>query len=131
MADKWRIVSPLARSLPGGYRFTPARDLMDEIEWAKSRRLTPDTYEARAVGRTPPTTIELFVRLFGDYERTKQRRGLIDFDDILGLTVELLEEDEEAAASVRSRYAWFTVDEYQDTTPLQARLLELWLGERP
>ena len=31
---------------------------------------------------------------------------------------------------MRSRYSWFTVDEYQDTTPLQARLLELWLGER-
>ena len=87
MADKWRIVSPLARALPGGYRFTPAKDLMDEIEWAKSRRLTPQTYEARAVGRTPPTTMDLFVRLFGDYERTKARRGLIDFDDILGLTV--------------------------------------------
>ncbi len=130
MADKWRIVSPLARALPGGYRFTPARDLMDEIEWAKSRRLTPQTYEARAIGRTPPTTMDLFVRLFGDYERTKARRGLIDFDDILGLTVGLLEDDAEAASAVRSRYAWFTVDEYQDTTPLQARLLELWLGER-
>jgi DNA helicase-2/ATP-dependent DNA helicase PcrA len=130
MADKWRIVSPLARALPGGYRFTPARDLMDEIEWAKSRRLTPATYEARAVGRTPPTTMDLFVRLFRDYERAKSRRGLIDFDDILLMACSLLEEDEEAAFAVRSRYSWFTVDEYQDTTPLQARLLELWLGER-
>ena len=130
MADKWRIVSPLARALPGGYRFTPARDLIDEIEWAKSRRLTPSSYPARAAGRTPPTTMELFVRLFGDYERAKSRRGLIDFDDILLHTVELLERDEEAATAVRSRYSWFTVDEYQDTTPLQARLLELWLGDR-
>jgi DNA helicase II / ATP-dependent DNA helicase PcrA len=130
MADKWRLVSPLARALPGGYRFTPARDLIDEIEWAKSRRLTPATYPARAAGRTPPTSMDLFVRLFGDYERAKSRRGLIDFDDILLHTVELLEQDEEAASAVRSRYSWFTVDEYQDTTPLQARLLELWLGER-
>ena len=44
--------------------------------------------------------------------------------------MELLENDEEAAFAVRSRYSWFTVDEYQDTTPLQARLLELWLGDR-
>jgi DNA helicase-2/ATP-dependent DNA helicase PcrA len=130
MADKWRIVAPLARALPGGYRFTPARDLIDEIEWAKSRRLTPVTYPARAAGRTPPATMDLFVRLFGDYERAKSRRGLIDFDDILLHTVGLLEQDEEAASAVRSRYSWFTVDEYQDTTPLQARLLELWLGER-
>ena len=47
------------------------------------------------------------------------------------LTVELLEADEEAAALVRSRKRWFSVDEYQDTNPLQERLLELWLGERP
>ena len=130
LADKWRIVAPLARSLPGGYRFTPTKDLIDEIEWAKSRRISPAAYEQLAVGRTPPTTPDLFVRLFADYERLKQRRGLIDFDDILGLTAELLENDEEAAFAVRSRYSWFTVDEYQDTTPLQARLLELWLGDR-
>ena len=87
MADKWRIVSPLARALPGGYRFTPARDLMDEIEWAASRRLTPQTYEQGAAGRQPPIPMNLFVRLFRDYETAKRRRGLIDFDDILSLTV--------------------------------------------
>ncbi|HZW00397.1 MAG TPA: ATP-dependent DNA helicase UvrD2 [Candidatus Deferrimicrobium sp.] len=130
MADKWRIVSPLARALPGGYRFTPSKDLMDEIEWAKSRRLTPPMYEHGSGDRQPPIPMNLFVRLFRDYERGKGRRGLIDFDDILGLTVDLLEADEQAAQTVRSRYSWFTVDEYQDTTPLQARLLELWLGDR-
>ncbi len=130
VADKWRLVAPLARSLPGGYRFTPARDLIDEIEWAKGRRLTPSTYEEGAGSRPLPIPVDLFVRLFRDYERAKQRRGLIDFDDILLLTVDLLEQDPEAAASVHARYAWFTVDEYQDTTPLQARLLELWLGDR-
>ena len=130
MADKWRIVAPLARALPGGYRFTPSKDLMDEIEWAKSRRLTPQTYEQGCGDRQPPIPMNLFVRLFRDYERSKGRRGLIDFDDILGQTVDLLETDEDAAQAVRARYSWFTVDEYQDTTPLQARLLELWLGER-
>jgi DNA helicase-2/ATP-dependent DNA helicase PcrA len=130
MADKWRIVSPLARALPGGYRFTPSRDLMDEIEWAKSRRLTPRTYEQDSGDRQPPIPMNLFVRLFRDYERGKGRRGLIDFDDILVLTVDLLGADADAAQTVRSRYSWFTVDEYQDTTPLQAQLLELWLGDR-
>src|SRR5450759_2090298 len=35
-----------------------------------------------------------------------------------------------SADSVRERYGWFSVDEYQDTNPLQQRLLELWLGDR-
>ena len=55
--------------------------------------------------------------------------GRIDFDDLLVGTVDLLEGDADAAATVRARKRWFSVDEYQDTSPLQQRLLELWLGE--
>jgi DNA helicase-2/ATP-dependent DNA helicase PcrA len=128
--SKIPFVGRLARALPGGYRFTPAKDLADEIEWAKSRRLAPPTYAAGAAERTPPIPVELFVRLWAAYEREKDRAGRLDFDDMLTRTVGLLEADEEAAATVRARYAWFSVDEYQDTNPLQQRLLELWLGDR-
>ena len=124
------IVGRLARSLPGGYRFTAAKDLADEIEWAKSRRLRPATYAAGAGGRTPPIPIELFVRLWSGYEREKDRTGRLDFDDMLSRTVDLLESDRATAETVRARYGWFNVDEYQDTNPLQQRLLELWLGDR-
>ena len=133
LASKIPIVARLARTLPGGYRFTAAKDLADEIEWAKSRRITPATYTARideAGSRTPPIPVELFARLYADYERAKQRAGRIDFDDMLIGTVELLETDEAARAIVQSRKRWISVDEYQDTNPLQERLLELWLGER-
>jgi DNA helicase-2/ATP-dependent DNA helicase PcrA len=128
--SKIPIVGRLARALPGGYRFTPAKDLADEIEWAKSRRLRPETYAAEAGVRTPPIPVELFVRLWTGYEREKDRAGRLDFDDMLSRTVDLLEDDPVAAETVRARYAWFSVDEYQDTNPLQQRLLELWLGER-
>jgi DNA helicase-2/ATP-dependent DNA helicase PcrA len=133
LASKIPIVGRLARALPGGYRFTAAKDLADEIEWAKSRRITPATY---AIGidaagpRTPPIPVELFARLYHDYERAKERAGRIDFDDMLIGTVELLETDEAARSIVRSRKRWISVDEYQDTNPLQERLLELWLGDR-
>ncbi|HEX9043699.1 MAG TPA: ATP-dependent DNA helicase UvrD2 [Candidatus Limnocylindrales bacterium] len=128
--SKIPIVGRLARALPGGYRFTPAKDLADEIEWAKSRRLTPRTYLVGAGERTPPIPVELFTRLWDDYERAKDRAGKLDFDDMLTRTVELLEADDDAARTVRERYSWFSVDEYQDTNPLQQRLLELWLGPR-
>ena len=133
--SKIPILARIARQLPGHYRFTPAKDLADEIEWAKSRRIAPRTYEreiARAApGREPPVPIDLFVRAFESYERAKARAGRIDFDDLLVETVRLLEDDAEAAATVRARKRWFSVDEYQDTNPLQERLLELWLGDRP
>ena len=82
-------------------------------------------------GREPPIPVDLFVRTYDGYERAKARAGRIDFDDLLVGTVDLLEGDEDAAATVRARKRWFSVDEYQDTSPLQQRLLELWLGESP
>jgi len=133
LASKIPIVGRLARALPGGYRFTTAKDLADEIEWAKSRRITPATYATSLDGagpRVPPIPVELFARLYADYERAKTRAGRIDFDDMLTGTVELLESDDAARAVVQSRKRWISVDEYQDTNPLQERLLELWLGER-
>jgi DNA helicase-2/ATP-dependent DNA helicase PcrA len=130
--SKALLISRIARQLPGHYRFTPSKDLADEIEWAKARRIAPRGYEAEAAaaGREPPIPADLFVRVFGDYERAKTRAGRIDFDDLLVGTVDLLESDADAAATVRARKRWFSVDEYQDTNPLQQRLLELWLGDR-
>jgi DNA helicase II / ATP-dependent DNA helicase PcrA len=129
--SKLPILIRLARGLPGHYRFTPAKDLADEIEWAKSRQLDPRGYGdgATAADREPPIPIDLFIRVFGDYERAKTRAGRIDFDDMLGETIRLLEGDLEATETIRSRKRWFSVDEYQDTSPLQERLLRLWLGD--
>ncbi len=131
--SKLPILGRLSRQLPGHYRFTPAKDLADELEWAKSRRIAPRDYERAAVaaaGREPPVPVDLFVRVYEGYERAKARAGRIDFDDLLIETVSLLESDARAAEIVRARKGWFSVDEYQDTNPLQQRLLELWLGDR-
>ncbi len=129
--SKLPIIGRLARQLPGHYRFTPGKDLADEIEWAKSRRIRPRAYEDAAdeSGREPPIPADLFVRVYDGYERAKTRSGRIDFDDLLLETIALLETDQAAAALVRARKSWFSVDEYQDTSPLQQRLLELWLGD--
>jgi len=125
--SKLRIIGPLARQLPGGYKFTQAKDLADEIEWAKVRRMRPETYEPE---REPPVPKDVFTKLWRSYEQTKARSNRIDFEDMLTLAVELYETDAEAIGLVRQRYAWFSVDEYQDTNRLQEDLLRLWLGDR-
>jgi DNA helicase II / ATP-dependent DNA helicase PcrA len=127
LESKLRIIAPMARSLPGGYRFTPAKDLADEIERAKVRRQTPDTY---APDRDPPVPPDVFTKLWRSYEGAKARRNVIDFEDMLGLAIELYEADAGARALVHRRYSWFSVDEYQDTNRLQEDLLRLWLGDR-
>ncbi|MDA8203946.1 MAG: UvrD-helicase domain-containing protein [Chloroflexi bacterium] len=128
LPSKLELLVPLARRLPGGYRFTPAKDLADAIEWAKVRRIPPERW-VEGGGTRAPLPPELFARLYRDYERAKARAGRLDFEDMLVRTVELLESDTDAAAVVRIRKRWFMVDEYQDTNPLAERLLELWLGE--
>src|SRR5699024_3335522 len=69
-------------------------------------------------------------RIFQTYEELKDDRSVIDFEDVLLLTSAILEEDEKVAASVRLQYRHFVVDEDQDVSPLQQRLLDLWLGAR-
>jgi DNA helicase-2/ATP-dependent DNA helicase PcrA len=130
VASKVGLLIAPARSLPGGYRYIPVADLAAEIEWAKVRRLTPQTYRtgAQAVGHHGPLPPDLFRRVFAGYERAKGEA--IDFEDMLGLALRFIEEEPEARALVRSRYRWFSVDEYQDTNPLQQALLEAWLDGR-
>src|SRR6188508_3152508 len=125
--SKLRIIGPMARSLPGGYRFTPAKDLADEIEWAKVRRMRPDTYVPE---REPPVPKDIFTTLWRRYEQAKARANRIDFEDMLTFAVELYETDADALALTHRRYSWFSVDEYQDTNLLQEDLLRLWLGDR-
>jgi DNA helicase II / ATP-dependent DNA helicase PcrA len=132
LASKAPILAPLQRSLPGGYKFTAVKDLADELEWAKARRLDPSTYQAaaEAMGRTPPIPGDLFAGVFRRYERAKERAGRIDFEDMLVRMLEGFETREDVATEFRGQYRWFSVDEYQDTNPLQQALLEAWLGER-
>lgn len=110
------------------------RDLAGEIEWAKVSMITADDYVAAAAkaGRDGAAGHDLttIARLLSVYEDVKNERGVIDFEDVLLLTVGILAEREDIARTVRGQYRHFVVDEFQDVSPLQYRLLQLWLGER-
>lgn len=130
VASKAQIIAALVGGLPVPYRFTALRDVAAEIEWAKNRRLRPDQYRVEAVDRTPPIPVDLMAGIFAAYERRKARAGLIDFEDLLERTIDLLQGNSSALDAVRSRYRAFTVDEYQDVNLLQQTLLDSWVGER-
>ena len=68
--------------------------------------------------------------VYAGYEELKNRAELLDFDDLLLHTAAALEEHRGVAEEFRDRYRCFVVDEYQDVTPLQQRVLDAWLGER-
>jgi DNA helicase II / ATP-dependent DNA helicase PcrA len=124
------IIASLANALPPPHRFLPRREFAGEIEWAKNRLIPPAHYLAELGDHEPPIPPELMHRVYDGYERRKASMGRLDFEDMLGLALRLFDEYPDAAEQVRSRFAAFTVDEYQDVNPLQAGLLERWLGDR-
>ncbi|MFE9573736.1 ATP-dependent DNA helicase UvrD2 [Streptomyces sp. NPDC006692] len=108
------------------------RDVTGEIEWAKVTQTVPADYPAAAakLHRDAPRDPAEIAQIYAMYEQLKQDRGVIDFEDVLLLTVGVLQDRHDITDQIRRQYQHFVVDEYQDVSPLQQRLLELWLGER-
>ncbi|MDV3126779.1 ATP-dependent DNA helicase UvrD2 [Mycobacterium sp. 21AC1] len=111
------------------------RDLAGEIEWAKASLITPEAYGAAVAqaGRDIPFDAAKIAAVYAGYETLKARRdgsALLDFDDLLLHTAAAIENDPGVAQEFRDRYRCFVVDEYQDVTPLQQRVLDAWLGDR-
>jgi DNA helicase-2/ATP-dependent DNA helicase PcrA len=116
---------------------TVLRDVAGEIEWAKVIGLAPDEYIKAVDDYDRPIRISnnkvdatQIARVYEAYESLKKQERAIDFEDVLLLTVGMLEEEREVRDRIRDQYRYFTVDEYQDVSPLQQRLLDLWLGKR-
>jgi DNA helicase-2/ATP-dependent DNA helicase PcrA len=108
------------------------RDIAAEIDWAKAVLASPEAYpeRAREAGRDIPTTPDTVAGVYAEYEQAKRRAGVVDFADLLMIMAGALEEYRDVAQEVHARYRHFVVDEYQDVSPLQQRLLDAWLGGR-
>ncbi|MFI0237353.1 ATP-dependent DNA helicase UvrD2 [Streptomyces sp. NPDC016845] len=108
------------------------RDVTGEIEWSKVTQTVPTDYAAAAhkAGRETVRHPAEIAQIYANYETLKRDRTVIDFEDVLLLTVGILQDRHDIADQVRAQYQHFVVDEYQDVSPLQQRLLDLWLGDR-
>lgn len=131
---KMPLVATAAQRLGISVDKTGLRDLAAEVEWAKVTLTLPEDYEqvAKATGRVgvadvPPDRI---AQLLSAYEEAKAERGVLDFEDTLLVLIGILLERQDIAQAVRGQYKHFVVDEYQDVSPLQQRLLDVWLGRR-
>jgi DNA helicase-2/ATP-dependent DNA helicase PcrA len=111
---------------------TELRDLASEIDWAKSSLITPDKYAEAAAGanRGISLTPGRVAEVYAGYEEAKRRNNEIDFADLLLIMAGALEENDQVARKVRAQYRYFVIDEYQDVSPIQQRLLTSWLGDR-
>jgi len=133
VASKLGILGPAVRRLRIDTDPALLRDLAAEIEWSKVSNVGPDDYPRLAAARGRSVTgldPAAVARVLVAYEETKRSQGRMDMEDVLLWNAGLLAEDERVAAQVRRQYRWFVVDEFQDVSPLQQALLDLWLGGR-
>lgn len=132
--NKFPVVARAVRSSGLDTGKETIRDVMGEIEWAKASLVTPEGY-AEAVdkhGRVAPVPADRIAHAYRTYEdlKTSPEGMLLDFDDLLLHTAGAMENSRAVAEEFRAQYRSFVVDEYQDVTPLQQRVLDAWLGDR-
>ncbi len=108
------------------------REVAGEIEWRKTSELSLERYAEAARSRPLPRGLDAdaVADVQQQYEELKDERRRIDFEDVLLLASGLLDSEHVARDRVRTQYRHFVVDEFQDVSPLQHRLLKLWLGAR-
>ena len=133
--SKFAIVARAATRTRLNASTDDVRDLAGEIEWAKASLIGPEEYPTAvaAAGRDIPLDATQIAAVYSAYEALKTRDEtvtLLDFDDLLLHTAAAIENDVAVADEFRDRYRCFVVDEYQDVTPLQQRVLSAWLGDR-
>jgi DNA helicase-2/ATP-dependent DNA helicase PcrA len=132
LGAKGRIIGPIV-----GGRGPAARvavlEIAGEIEWAKARLVGPGDYPAAALaaGRLTPRPASEIASIYERYEHEKRKRHLYDFDDLLRWCAHTIEHDETFAAAQRFRFRSLFVDEFQDASAAQVRLVRAWLGDRP
>lgn len=130
--EAWRLWRDSLRAITGKEPDNATvRDLVDEVDWARSQVLDPEAYEhaAASADRNPGIDSPTVLGSWARYTQTKVRLQRVDFADLLEIAARLITTDAEVAQAVRRRWAHVTVDEYQDTDPAQQRLLDAIVGD--
>jgi DNA helicase II / ATP-dependent DNA helicase PcrA len=124
-ADQVRLVKQCVEELERDpKRFTP-RGIHAQISNAKNRLVGPDDYAARVQSFYDQTVADVYQL----YQRRLFQSNAVDFDDLLMLTVQVLERFPEAREKWEAAFRYILVDEYQDTNHAQYRLLQILAGK--
>ena len=124
-ADQVRVVKLCLEELERDpKRFVP-RGIHSQISNAKNLLITPDDYKARVSSFYDQTVADVYEL----YQGRLFASNAVDFDDLLMLTVQVLERFPEARKRWQKAFRYVLVDKYQDTNHAQYRLLQLLAGE--
>jgi DNA helicase-2/ATP-dependent DNA helicase PcrA len=120
-ADQVRLVKQCLEELERDpKRFTP-RGIHNQISHAKNRLISPDEYANQVQSFYDQTVADVYQL----YQRRMFASNAVDFDDLLMLTVDVLERFPDVREKWQKAFRYILVDEYQDTNHAQYRLLQL------
>ena len=125
-ADSLRLMTYVLRDQGVDTKRHPPRGVLNAVSAAKNELVDFDTYRANA--ESPPER-KLIAPAYTEYQRRLTAANAMDFDDLLMVTVNLLQVDAEALEQWQTRFEHILVDEYQDTNRAQNELV-LMLGAR-
>ncbi len=96
------------------------------IRSAKDRRILPDQLRAQLANQPAPLPLaEMGLAIYSDYQRALAYRGAVDFDDLIRLSLDLLERDPDFLARLQYRFPYILEDEAQDSSQTQEKILRL------
>ena len=123
--DQIRLVTICLKELERDPKRFPPRGIHSQISNAKNRLVGPEEYRARVSSFYDQTVADVYEL----YQRKLFETSALDFDDLLYLTVQVLERFPEALERWQKAFRYVLVDEYQDTNHAQYRLLQLLAGK--
>ena len=123
--DSKKAISTAMKAINIDEKAFPIKVVANIISDAKNRLLTPEMFESEAGN---DFRLKKIAAIYKQYQTTMMQSNVLDFDDIIMKTVELLDRFEEVRQNYQSRFKYVCVDEYQDTNGAQFKLTALLAG---
>lgn len=120
--DQKTLVSACLKELNLDEKKFPAKNILNLISRAKDKLMTPEMLLAEC---ETDYLVSIAAKVYKLYQQRLKEANALDFDDIIMLTVRLLEENPDVLAFYQSKFKYICVDEYQDTNHAQFRLTAL------
>jgi DNA helicase-2/ATP-dependent DNA helicase PcrA len=129
-ADSLRLITTIAKDFQMDTKKSPPRGIASRISSLKNDLIDPIDFADQAETSKNPTDKQL-AQVFTAYTERLRQANAVDFDDLIGLTVQLLREHPAIRETYRRRFRHVLVDEYQDTNTAQYALVRELVGEDP
>ena len=122
--DQTSLIAAIMKRLGVNDKDITKRQIKEHISEAKNKSTEPEKFLM-----DNPYLDETVLKVFREYQRSLKEYNALDFDDLLGKTLELFQSCPEVLQKYRSKFRYILVDEYQDTNVMQYHIVELLARE--